>query len=164
MPEPLREQVLEQVATILRGMTGRRAAFRGAYPADPVVERVYQEPDQVNRFPHLIVREAGGSSWRDIAATGHFEDAFRVLVYGYVQATPGVTASTWLQRLLWDLKLTLATETTLQGLKSDDGQVRTISFEETSEITDEGLLEPAGGRAAFAFEFGVLIDEHLAVP
>lgn len=156
MAEPAREQALAYLVTLFQGMTGTRP-WGGTYPNDPLVTRVLLEPAQINQFPYLIIKEGAGSSFAlaaiGAAALGHFEDRFKVAVYGFVQRTTDAESTTWLQRLLDDVRRRLAADQTLGGI------CREIMFDGT-EVVDEGDLEPL---AAFVWDFTVIIDLALTV-
>ena len=138
MAESLREQALVQVVTRLQGMTGVRH-WGGTYANAPRVERIFREPAQVGQLPHLIVLEGGQSQMAEFQSSGltiSYRDEFDVLVLGYINGDDQVTPSTWLQRLLEDVRRTLLADWTLGGLAGK------VSI--GNEDTDEGALMAAG--------------------
>jgi hypothetical protein len=155
VPEPVRDQALDQIVTKLKTMTGTRP-WGGTYPNDPTVTRRWRPIDEVNQFPYLGVAAGSGSRlpFADTggATTARYTHEFSVLVYGFVAGDDVVPASKWLQRLQDDVIDTLLKN---QGLA---GVAREIIPEE--DLTDDGLLEPL---AAFAQRFTVVIDEDRTV-
>jgi hypothetical protein len=80
------------------------------------------------------------------------------VIFGYVSGTPEVEADTWLQRLLEDVRRTLAADQRLT-LGTATVICREMEFDGT-EIVDEGDLEPL---ASFAWDFSVIFDQGLTV-
>lgn len=151
MAEPLREQALGALVTVLQTITGVRP-FGTPYPNTPTVERRYKTPMQVTQFPALLVLEGPGSTLEIMGVDGMFEHKFAVLVYGYVQGDDVLSRSTWLERLWDDVITVLQANRTLGGLAADI----TMGAQET----DEGELEPLG---AFVQTLAVIIYESKPV-
>ena len=149
MAESVREQALDQIKTLLAGMTGTRF-WGGAYANAPTVERIFKTPVQVNQFPHLCVIEDSGSTFTPSAFAGRWDHRFRVVLYGWVQGDDLTTRSTWLQRLQQDVRRTLVPQDTLGGLA--------VRIEWAEEETDEGAMEPIG-----AFAQGLAVELHESV-
>ena len=123
MPEPIREQALAALVTRLQTMTGVRPGFGGSYPNTVRVERVFLEPQTVTQFPYLCVLETslngqGSSIELDVTAGGAvgIRHELKVLLIGFVSATPTVPAATWRQRLWDDCLRTILSASTLGGL------------------------------------------------
>lgn len=158
MAEPLRDQALDKLVEKLQALTGTRS-WGGAYPSPPLVTRIYRPIETVQEFPHLIVVEASGSRMRLSTTAGGdagFEDAFRVVVYGYVLGDDVTSRSRWIQRLQLDVIETLLKSQTLGGL------IRGLVPEE--DLTDEGVLEEIrSGLGLFGQFFTVVIDQTFAV-
>lgn len=159
MAEPLRDQVLDAIVTKLRGMTGTRP-WGGTYPNAPTVTRIFRPIETINEFPHLIVVEGSGSRMQirgfAAGAQAHFEDAFRVVIYGYILGDDVTSRSRWIQRLQMDVIETLLANSTLNAL------VRDLIPQE--DLTDEGMLEEVrSGLGLFGQFFVIVIDQTLAV-
>lgn len=152
MAEAPRERALVAVADILRGMTGVR--FWGGEYANPVqVERVFRVPAQRAEFPRLIVIDGAGSS-REFGSTGgvgRYVDHFVFIVYGYVIGTDAVPRSVALERLRYDVFLTLAREVMPRG------NIRNFDFSRP-EDTDQGADEPIG---AFQWPIEAVLDDEI---
>lgn len=123
MSEPIREQALDAIVALLRGMTGDRPGLDGTpwgqYPNDPVVLRGYQDEALVNQYPSLFVARRPGSSVAEETTTGGMVGVFHsflIDIYGYVQTASNVPAGTWLERLWDDVYTTLMKNWTLGGI------------------------------------------------
>jgi hypothetical protein len=134
MPEPLREQALAALVTRLQTMTGVRPGFGASYPNTVRVERVFLEPQTVTQFPYLCVLETslnGQGSSLDVEVTAGgmvgVRHDLKILLIGFVGATPTVLAATWRQRLWDDCVRTIFASNTLGGL------VRKIEFDRQAE-------------------------------
>jgi hypothetical protein len=162
MAEAPREQALAEVVTLLRTMTGPRfwaeptmTPAEQTYPNPITVERRFVVPAQRAEFPRLCVIDASGSR-REFGSTGgvgRYVDHFGIMVYGYVIGSDGATRSLWLERLRYDVFLTLA------RAPMPRGSIRNFDFSRPEE-TDQGADEPVG-VFAMAIE-AVLDDEVLA--
>ena len=123
MAEPIREQALGAIVTLLRGMTGDRPGPDGLpwgqYPNDPIVVRGYQDEALVNEYPSLFVARRPGSSVKEETTVGGMVGVFHsflIDIYGYVQTANNVPASTWLERLWDDVYTVLMANWTLGGI------------------------------------------------
>jgi hypothetical protein len=130
MAEPHRDRILDALTLVLSGLSGTRH-WGGGYTwqgsaITPPCQRLYQEPAQFPRLPQLIVCEQPGSVFAPpdsrqvsrgygVGAGVGYEDRFIVGVIGYVLGDAEVPASRWLQRLWWDVILTLKANRTLGG-------------------------------------------------
>lgn len=157
MTEAVRDQILEQIVTVLRAMTGTRP-WGGTYPADPIVVRsVPQAIAQITQYPFLAVVEGPGGTFmqESTAAVGQamFKHEFKVMITGYISGDDVTTRSRWLQRL-WDDVVR-----TLLGNQSLNSVARELTIDADLE-TDEGEL---GGVGAFAQGVTVIADELFTV-
>lgn len=157
MAESVRDQILEQIVTLLRAMTGTRP-WGGAYPANPTVVRsVPRTIEQVTQYPFLSVVEGPGGTFlqESTAATGQamFKHEFKVMITGYVSGDDVTTRSRWLQRLWNDVVQTLL------GNQSLNAVARELTIDADLE-TDEGELGVVG---AFAQGVTVIADELFTV-
>lgn len=141
MAESQAEQILRAAAAHVAGMTGPRP-WGGSYANDPVVEREYRAPEQVNQVPHIGVLAASGATAKilSINPVSNIEHLFPVTFYGTIEQTVEAPVDTWLQRLRDDLLGRLLADASLGGLASGVGEV--ITFE-----TDEGEFSPRGQLA-----------------
>jgi hypothetical protein len=159
--EPIREQALAAIVTVLTGMTGIRP-WGGTYANPPGVERIWKAIQQINRFPHFLVLEAPGSTratdTTDSATSAIFLHRFRVRVVGYVQGDANVPRSTWLQRAADDVFRTLMKNATLGGLVQD------IDADGEAEEVDDGEFDELGAVLGFFGQiYIVTIREALEV-
>lgn len=160
MPESPRTQALDTIATLLAGMTGERfwaeasmTAAEKTYPNPITVERVFVTPSQRAQFPLLCVIDATGArrEFRSTGGVGRYVDHFPVLIYGYVIAGERATRSLWLERLRYDVFLTLAAAT------MPIGYIRNFDFSRAEE-TDQGADEPVG---VFAWPIEAVLDDEI---
>jgi hypothetical protein len=157
VPEPIRDQILEQIVMLLKGMTGVRP-WGGSYPAAPMVVRaVPQAITQITQYPYLSVVEGPGGTFtmESTAAAGQamFKHEFKVMITGYVSGDDVTTRSRWLQRLWDDVVRALLANQTLAGV------ARELMIDPDLE-TDEGELGVVG---AFAQGVTVIADELFTV-
>lgn len=158
--EAPREQALAAVAAILGTMTGPRFWADGAmsdadktYPNPVTVERRFLVPAQRAQFPLLCVLDASGSR-REFSTTGgvgRYVDHFAFVIYGYVIATDHASRSVWLERLRYDVFLTLVKAVMPLGY------IRNFDFGRAEE-TDQGADEPIG---AFAWPIEAVLDDEV---
>jgi len=160
MAESYREDILVQIVSVLGGLSGARH-WGGAYlpAAPPLCERDYEEPLTFVRLPHLAVSEIDGSEFArpgdaqvssgfGISGGVGYRDHVAVGVWGYVVATPGVRVGTWLQRLWWDVIVTLKANRTLGG--------RTNEIEFGRQAL--GIHHAQNGVAWFGQELSLIVD------
>jgi hypothetical protein len=147
MAEPIREQVLAAVAARLDAIAAS-ATPGEPYWTTPVVTRELLSPDQYAEILTdggviLGVMRASGSLLESAERPSGWRHEIRFTVSGYVRATAGVLAGTWLERLWRDHMLALLADAgapdpadrPLGGLVTDllpDGPV----------ATDDGGAEP----------------------
>lgn len=159
--EAPRERALQTVADLLRTMTGPRfwaedtmTEAEKTYPNPIQVERRFIVPAQRAEFPRLCVIDGSGSR-REFQArggsTGVYTDHFVIMIYGYVIGNDQVSRSQWLERLRYDVLLTLA------RVIVPIGNIRNFAFTRPEE-TDQGADEPIG---VFAWPIEVLIDDEI---
>jgi hypothetical protein len=140
------------IAELLQTMTGVRF-WGGEYPNPVTVERRFHVPAQRAELPRLCVIDASGSR-REFGTTGgvgRYVDHFVVMIYGYVLATDTVTRSAWLERLRYDVFMTLA------AAPLPRGYIRNFDFSRAEE-TDQGADEPLG---IFAWPIEALLDDEV---
>lgn len=158
MAEPLREQALAVIVTLLRTMTGDRPGADGTpwgqYPNDPVVQRGYQDESLVNQFPALFVARRPGSAVKEETTVGSMvgvEHTFLIDIYGYTKTAQNVPASTWLERLWDDVYTTLMKNFTLGGL------TKTITFDAEDDYDEDTV------KAGFRMGLTVFLYESKAI-
>jgi hypothetical protein len=131
--EPIREMAMaalaDRLTTIVAGPV---------YHTSPTVTRSLLSIDQYKGptdLPLLGVMRSSGSTF---GAVTHdtWAHAFRVTLWGYVRATAGVLAGTWLERLWQDLRTCVLGDPTLGG------RVLQVELDGLPLDTDEGALEP----------------------
>jgi hypothetical protein len=159
--EAPRERALQTVEAILRTMTGPRfwaeapmTEAEKTYPNPITVERRFLVPAQRTQFPLLCVIDGSGSQ-REFGSTGGigvYVDHFVFIVYGYVHATDPLVRSAWLERLRYDVFLTLAKAGPLPL-----GNIRNFEFSRP-ETTDQGADEPMG---VFAYPIEAVLDDRI---
>lgn len=160
VPEAPREQCLQAVVAILRTMTGPRfwaedtmTDAEKTYPNPVTVERRFIVPAQRAEFPRLCVIDASGSR-REFATTGgvgRYVDRFAFMIYGYVIGSDHLSRSLWLERLRYDVFLTLAKAVV------PTGYIRNFDFSRAEE-TDQGADEPVG---VFAWPIEAVLDDEV---
>lgn len=160
MPEAPREQALETIAAILRTMTGPRfwaepgmPAAEQTYPNPITVLRHFVVPGQQAQFPIVCVIDGSGSR-RDFGTTGGIGvsvDHFVAMLYGYVLGNDRVTRSQALERLRYDMYLTLS------RVPMPIGNIRNFDFGRP-EDTDQGSTEPIG---AVQWPVEAVIDDRI---
>ena len=160
MPEAPREQALATVASILATMTGPRfwadASMTEAektYPNPITVERIFTVPAQRAQFPRLIVIDGSGSrrEFNETGGVGRYVDHFVFNVYGYVIGSDHASRSVWLERLRYDVFLTLARAV------MPIGHIRNFNFSR-AENTDQGAEEPIG---IFEWPIEAVLDDEI---
>lgn len=152
MAEAPREQALAEVVAILAGLNDGPRFWGGVYPNPVTISRVFAVPAQRAQFPVLIVTDATGSrrEWTT-GGVGRYVDHFTFMVYGYVIGNDEVTRSMWLERLRYDVLLTLAKATVPRG------HLRNFDFSRPEE-TDQGASEPMG---VFAWPIDAVLDDEI---
>lgn len=160
MPEAPRELALREVVLILEDLNAGPRFW--ATPEMPPEEQTYPNPVQIERrfvvpaqraeFPRLCILEASGAvrEW-GTGGVGRYTDHFAVMVYGYVIGNDRVTRSQWLERLRYDVFLTLAKATMPRG------NLRAFTFSRP-EQTDQGADEPIG---VFAWPIVAVLDDEI---
>ena len=167
MAEAPRELALQTVVSLLQTMTGPRFWAEDTmtdadktYPNPVQVERRFVVPAQRAEFPRLCVLDASGSR-REFQARGGspgvYTDTFVVMIYGYVIGNDQVTRSMWLERLRYDVFLTLAKAGPLPIALSPTAELRNFAFTRP-EDTDQGADEPVG---AFVWPVELVLDDEV---
>jgi hypothetical protein len=160
MAEAPRELALREVEAILLTMrTGRRfwaepgmSDADATYPNPVTVQRVFRVPAQVAEFPRLCILDASGSRREfTTGGVGRYVDHFPFMVYGYVIGNDRVTRSQWLERLRYDVFLTLA------AAPMPRGHLRNFDFTRPDE-TDQGASDPVG---IFAWPIEAVLDDEI---
>ena len=157
--EAPREQALQTMVTLLQTMTGPRfwaedtmTDAEKTYPNPVTVERRFVVPAQRAEFPRLCVIDASGSRREfTTGGVGRYVDHFVAMIYGYVIGNDQVTRSMWLERLRYDVFLTLARAVV------PIGNVRNFAFTRPEE-TDQGADEPVG---VFAWPVEMVLDDEI---
>lgn len=159
MSEPLREQVLSAIVTLLRAtLTGDRPGADGTpwgqYPTDPIVTRGYKDPEQVNEMPALFITRRPGSSVKEKETAGGgvlVEHLFLLSIYGYTQTRDNVLASTWLERLWDDVYTVLMANWTLGGV------CQQLTFDSEDDFDEDDV------RAGFRMDLTAILKESKAI-
>jgi hypothetical protein len=118
------------------------AAIDDEHVHKPVVIRELRQPDQVNEWPTVCIKEDEGSEFEStefmegVGTEAILTERFNVVIYGHVRSDGMTLASTALLRLRHAIREKLVANMSLGGI------ARGLDF--GREEVDGGLIEPRG--------------------